>query len=53
MKRDLSELANYQIATIALALLSGASRKVHTEEIAERVMELAAEKFGWQVEKYR
>ena len=53
MKRDLSGFNGYEVVTIAIALLSGATRRVHTEEIAERAAQLAPEKFSWQMEKYR
>jgi hypothetical protein len=50
---ELADLPNYQIATIALALLDGARRKVHTEEVAERSLALASDRFSWRLPKYR
>lgn len=49
----LADLPNHEIATLALASLGGTAKRIHTEEIAERAMELAPEKFAWRMEKYR
>ena len=53
MERELSDLPNYQLVTLALALLNGATKRVHTEEIAEQATKLSPDKFSWQLSKYR
>ena len=50
---DVSELPNHQIVAIALALLDGAEKKVHTEEIAERALLMAPDRFSWRLPRYR
>lgn len=50
---DPTKLPNYQIVAIALALLDGAKKKVHTEEIAERVLLMAPDRFSWRLPQYR
>jgi hypothetical protein len=51
--RDLRDLPNPKIATIALAALGGAHRKVPTEEVAELAHSWAPDRFSWQMAKYR
>lgn len=42
------EIKSSHIAIYALSLLGGAHRKVHTEEIAVKCMEIAANRFKWE-----
>lgn len=47
------ELSNMDVALFALYKQGGASRKVHTEEIAWEAYQLAREKFSWRLKKFR
>jgi hypothetical protein len=49
MEKDLSKM---DIVLYALYNLGGASRKVHTEEIAWQAYQLAKEKFSWCLPKF-
>lgn len=51
--RPINDLANELLVTLALASLGGATKRIHTEEIAERALELAPEKFSWRLKRYR
>ena len=51
--RTIADLANELIVTLALATLGGATKRIHTEEIAEQALALAPEKFSWRLKKYR
>ena len=46
------ELKSMHIATYALSLLGGAHQKVHTEDIAEKCLELAPDRFKWERKPY-
>lgn len=48
-----SELTNIDIALYALYDLGGHEKKVHTEEVAYRAYELAEERFGWRLPRFR
>jgi len=48
MRND--EIKSLHIAVYALSLLGGAHRKVHTEDIAQKCLEIAPDRFKW--EKY-
>jgi hypothetical protein len=48
MQKD--EIKSLHIAVYALSLLGGAHRKVHTEDIAQKCLEIAPDRFKW--EKY-
>ena len=50
---ELSDFSNANIVTLAIASLGGASTKIHTEEIAERALELAPDRFSWRLKKYQ
>jgi hypothetical protein len=41
------------VAVLALAQLGGATKKVHSEDIAVKAFELAPEKFSWRLPQYR
>lgn len=43
-----NELKNLHVAVYALSLLGGAHRKVHTEDIAKKCLELAPDRFKWE-----
>lgn len=45
-------LSNWQIATIALWALGGATTRTDTEDIAERCYKWAPERFGWKRHPY-
>lgn len=51
--KKLSDFSNANIVTLAIASLGGASKKIHTEEIAERALELAPDRFSWRLKKYQ
>src|SRR5258708_31157322 len=42
------EIKSSHIAVYALSLMGGAHRKVHTEEIAVKCIEIAANRFKWE-----
>lgn len=44
---------NVDVAVLALAQLGGATKKVHSEDIAAKAFELAPEKFSWRLPEYR
>src|SRR5260370_6985439 len=48
MRND--EIKSLHMAVYALSLLGGAHRKVHTEEVAQKCLEIAPDRFRW--EKY-
>lgn len=48
-----AELTNIDVTLYALLRLSGHMRKVHTEEIAYEAYNLAKERFGWRMQKFR
>ena len=48
MRND--EIKSLHIAVYALSLLGGAHRKVHTEDVAQKCLEIAPDRFRW--EKY-
>jgi hypothetical protein len=50
MRED--ELRSIHIAVYALSLLGGAHQKIHTEEIAEKCLELAPDRFKWERRPY-
>lgn len=45
---NIEELSNYQIVTLAVALLCGESEHVHPEDIAVKVQELLPGRFCWR-----
>jgi hypothetical protein len=47
------ELTNIDIVLYALFQLEGHKRKVHTEEIAYKAYQLAKDRFGWRLRKFR
>ena len=49
----LAVVSNLEVVTLALAKLGGATKRVHTEEIAEKALELAPSKFSWRLDKYK
>jgi hypothetical protein len=46
-------VTNVEVVVLALARLNGATRKVHTEHIAEEAHRLAPDRFSWRLEEYR
>ena len=51
MGRD--DLTNIDVALLALLRLGGHERKVPTEEVAFEAYNLAKERFGWRLERFR
>jgi hypothetical protein len=51
--RSENAITNVDIAVFALARLGGASKKVHSEDIAATAHELAPARFSWQRPVYR
>jgi hypothetical protein len=45
--------SNIEIVIVVLAQLGGATRKVHTEQIAVKAYELAPDRFSWNLPEYR
>jgi hypothetical protein len=45
--------SNIEIVVVVLAQLGGATRKVHTEQIAAKAYELAPDRFSWSLPEYR
>lgn len=43
-----SDLKNMHIAVYALSLLGGAHKKIHTEDLAMKCMEIAPDRFRWE-----
>lgn len=50
---NLSDLTNAEIVVLALASLGGASKRCHTEEVAEKLMEISPSRFGFILPKYK
>ena len=46
------EIKSMHIAVYALSLLGGAHQKVHTEDAAQKCMEIAPERFKWEKYNY-
>lgn len=46
------DVKSMHIAVYALSLLGGSHQKIHTEEIAEKCLQLAPDRFKWQLYKY-
>lgn len=46
------EVKSMHIAVYALSLLSGAHQKVHTEDVAQKCMEIAPDRFKWEKYNY-
>jgi hypothetical protein len=46
------EVKSMHIAVYALSLLGGAHQKVHTEDVAQKCMEIAPERFKWEKYNY-
>jgi len=46
------EIKSLHIAVYALSLLGGAHRKVHTEDIAQKCLEIAPDRFKWEGYNY-
>lgn len=46
------ELKNMHIAVYALSLLGGTHKKVHTEHVAAKCMEVAPDRFRWELYDY-
>ena len=49
---DIREVKSMYIAVFALSLLGGIQRKVHTEEIAQKCLEIAPDRFKWEHYNY-
>jgi len=47
------ELSNVDVVVYAVFKLGGHERKVHTEEVAYEAYQLAKERFGWRLPKFR
>jgi hypothetical protein len=48
-----NDVTNVEIVVYALAILRGAERSVHTEDIAAKCYELAPSSFSWRLAPYR
>ena len=46
------EVKSMHIAVYALSLLGGAHQKVHTEDVAQKCLEIAPERFKWEKYNY-
>ena len=53
MSQNNKPVTNVEVVVLALGRLNGASRKVHTERIAEEAHRLAPDRFSWRLEEYR
>lgn len=51
--KQATSISNLEIAVYALAVLGGAERRVHSEDIAARCYKIAPDRFGWQRQEYR
>ncbi|MGA2158972.1 MAG: hypothetical protein ABSG90_07120 [Dehalococcoidia bacterium] len=49
---DISEVKSMFIAVFALSLLGGIQQKVHTEDIAQKCLEIAPDRFKWERYNY-
>src|SRR5687767_12516037 len=47
------DITNVDIVVYALAILRGAERTVHSEDIAAKCYELAPSRFSWRLAAYR
>jgi hypothetical protein len=46
------EIKSRHVAVYALSLLGGAHQKVHTEDVAQKCLEIAPDRFRWEKYKY-
>jgi hypothetical protein len=44
---------NVDVVVLALAQLGGATKKTHSEDIAAKAFEIAPDRFGWRLPRYR
>lgn len=49
---DISEVKSMYIAVLALSLMGGIGQKVHTEDIAQKCLEIAPDRFKWERYNY-
>ncbi len=46
------DLKSMHVAVYALSLLGGAHQKIHTEDVAEKCLELAPDRFKWEIKPH-